>query len=94
MDLVIVYWLDAHSVDGWHNAEELAKLEPMEVRSVGWVVGQTNDILKLVTTVSPWEGKIKDACMSLTIPKGMIKRVVSLTRGEEPGPDGNNARDT
>lgn len=49
--LMIVKWQDHFSRSGWHNTEP-ADLEPLQVETVGWLVGEDDVMIALATSVS------------------------------------------
>lgn len=73
MKLVYLEWLDhssfAHSY--WKDRELLEELSPMLVKSVGWVVNQTE---KTITIVSHAIEKNEQAAGEMCILKSAIKK--------------------
>lgn len=78
--LVEIEWEDAASEDRWQDRDEaidgLAK--PWLVRSVGHLIHDTQDGVILAGSIDP-EGSV---CMTLKIPRGMIRKIAEL----EPKP--------
>ena len=53
MKLLIVDWIDSSSDgDPWNSMREMIKDEPLECRSVGWVVKETDEFIHLVPNIS------------------------------------------
>ncbi len=73
--LLSVVWTDAFSTDEWTDLEELPK-EPLACKSVGYMVGETKEMVSLAGTISE-DGQ---ACTTIHIPKGWIKERHRLGR--------------
>lgn len=87
MQLLRIEWHDAHSEDGWIDPAKMATIESCECKTVGWLVGETPELLRLATTLQfGADGKIAASCMLLTIPKGCIRKVTTLQKAEDTPP--------
>lgn len=49
--LMVITWLDHFSRSTWHGIEDV-DLEPLEVMSVGWVTGEDDTMIALVSGIS------------------------------------------
>ena len=49
--LMVVTWIDHFSRNAWHSVEPV-DLEPLEVVSVGWSVGENDEMLALAHSLS------------------------------------------
>lgn len=59
-ELVLVEWIDAFgSKPGWHSMEEVqAQAIPFLCRTVGWVIGVTEDYIVLGSCIGVSDGSI------------------------------------
>jgi len=78
MRLVKILWKDAVSASGssgrWSGLDEVKSLEPVDVKTVGWVVKETDTY---ITVISHHAGETEtggDIC----IPKAWIQKLVDL----------------
>ena len=84
MKLVLIEWLDSHSLAGdrWHPLEEIEnEAGPLMCRSVGWLVKDTKKVKVLVSHISgeanrcvPW------AMGEIVIPAGSVVKMRVLRR--------------
>ena len=76
LKLVLVEWIDAESDDRWLDLSDLEN-EPLPIiKTVGFIVRETKDVLTLAMNYDEKNEKI--SCL-MSIPKGgMIKRVTQL----------------
>ncbi len=49
--LVIVRWQDHFNRSGWHDADS-PDLEPLIIETVGWVVGESDEMISLSPTIT------------------------------------------
>jgi hypothetical protein len=66
----VVTWLDAHTVDGWH--EDL-DTEPRECTTSGYIVKETDKAICIANSIDP-KPPITYACV-MTIPKVCVLKV-------------------
>ena len=76
---VEVEWEDAASEDRWQEMDEavVGLSRPWLVRSIGYLIHDTEDGVILAGSVDPEDS----VCMTLKIPRGMIKEITPLTGG-------------
>lgn len=82
--LVTVSWVDSCSPDGgWTYSKQIVKdYEPSEVRSIGWLVRETDTALVLASHVAnPDDADIEQVDGLMAIPK-----VAIVARAEMPDP--------
>lgn len=76
LPLVLVRWLDAHTVGGWMKSDEYRRLarkaSDLETTSVGYLLERTRRALTLVQSISPNNDTMAD---SITIPIGCVLSV-------------------
>jgi hypothetical protein len=71
-DVVLVKWIDAHSVDGWTALHELT--DPPVVITVGVVVKETDGALYVSGSFGCYDApEDEEVATTMVIPKGMIK---------------------
>lgn len=77
MKLVRVSWFDVVEHEtGWHDFEELDKLDYCLVHSYGLLARETPE---KITLIADWIPESKEFGRSTTIPKGMIKEIKDIT---------------
>lgn len=69
-----VEWMDAFSEGGWKHLDDLKKVEPYFIQTVGWHIHSGKDYEVFAQNVSP-SGKYSD---TMSIPKGWIKKRTPL----------------
>lgn len=73
--LVMVEWIDSvQPIPAWNFLENLPKIEPIRCKSVGWVVGETKDVLMLASNLGGTGGEYNQGCGLMQITKATIKR--------------------
>lgn len=81
-ELAYVEWIDSHSYRGtWESIQDIVQHgRPSLVRSVGWIVSETNDWIVLVAHISNEDQPEADpfGFSDLSIPKLSISRLVRL----------------
>lgn len=76
---VEVEWLDSFSNSGWDTLESYKKHGgPALVRSIGYVLEDTSELITLVQSKCNKNGDVADA---ISIPKGCVLRVAKVTGG-------------
>lgn len=53
--LVIVEWLDACHVPGWHNADDIAKLSLAPMKTAGWLIRHDSTVTVVAMTMSEFK---------------------------------------
>lgn len=76
MNVEIVDWIDASSVDAWEPAD--TKRKPSECQTAGFVVYEDDDCISLASSFAFHEGQPADCCLTMTIPKSAITGRSSL----------------
>ena len=74
-DVEFITWLD-HCTDserGWQSLENILKLEPVVIDTVGWVVKETDDYLVMVASLQN-VGENADVQGEMLVLKSCIKR--------------------
>jgi hypothetical protein len=80
--LVLIEWVDSHSVEGWHRSDP--ETEPLTIRSVGWLVHDGPAARTIAASIS--EEESPQRCMEITIPCSAIQSVRAIR--ENPMPKG------
>jgi len=77
--LVIVKWVDILAMAGWETADEV---DPIEVESVGWLCHDSDDVIKLGSTLGE-DGE----CYAVTaFPRGCVLDITYVTPRLPPSP--------
>jgi hypothetical protein len=77
--LMLVEWLDsAQPVSGWHFLESPPELEIVECVSVGWLVGQTEQVVMLAPNIGASESGDAQASGFIRIPRMAVTRMVEM----------------
>lgn len=73
--MVYVEWYDACSEDAWQSADEAIahRTEDWLVKSVGFLIKEDKELIQLCGSAG-----FTDVCMTLKIPRGMVKKMVDL----------------
>jgi hypothetical protein len=74
--LVIVHWNDIASYDSWITHDDSLDYPLVKAKSVGWVVNDDGEILRLASNIA------EDTHNVLVIPKSVIIKVEKLDDGE------------
>lgn len=83
IDLVLVVWRDAHSIDdGWMWLDVPTESDPLTVTSVGWLLDRKHGGKSQHISIAQSVTDQRAICSILHIPKGMVDRIVSLAEGE------------
>lgn len=78
MNMELIVWEDsALSYDGWVKMDELQEPAVMRVKSLGFVLRETDDLVELAPNVGGEEG-VDQACQIIVIPKRCIVRRAEL----------------
>lgn len=77
MKLVIVEWLDAVSEAhaGWKALDKIRENAPIPMKSVGWIVSNTKSHVTLVSSLDKGQS---EGDGDVTIPKGMVQKIIEL----------------
>lgn len=65
--LVLIHWHDAYSPSGWQTLDDIKKIKPELVITVGFIIEQSKDKLTIAASVSG-----NDFGEVITIPKKWI----------------------
>lgn len=78
--LLVIEWVDSHATNGWRPLDDIA-CEPLHCRSVGWLVGETDQMVVLVASISGEKnGDITlFGCGEIAIPKSAITNRMEAT---------------
>ena len=68
--LVEVYWRDSTSVDTWTSLSDHEDVEPLVIKSAGYLVSIDRDAVKIVQSVV--QVPDGDVAASLIIPRGCV----------------------
>lgn len=81
--LVLIEWLDsAQPVAGWHFLEDKPELEVVECVSVGWLVGESEQVVMLAPNIGDvHSGDTAQASGFIRIPKQAVTRRAALVEG-------------
>lgn len=74
--LYYVEWWDhcSHTTSNWRDLEDTTRLEPILIKSAGWVVKETKKYMLMVSTIAaPIDGVTQTMCNDILILKGNIK---------------------
>lgn len=71
-DLVVVYWIDITSNDGWMPVQTVEDFTPFNMVSVGWFVNNNDCVVRLASTVCQNDGTSN----VLAIPEAVISKIV------------------
>jgi len=69
-DLVEIHWRDATTLDNWGSLADHREQEMAVIKSAGYLLLMTKDVIKLVQSVQ--QDPAGEVCASLTIPRGCI----------------------
>ena len=80
MEIVEIEWIDSKGVTSdWEFIDELPSLEPVLIRSVGYLWESNDDYTTLVQNISMVDKKSsRQICGRITIPAVCIKSIKSL----------------
>lgn len=88
--LVVVYWIDAHTYDPWLNEEAKTAAvigKPSECQTVGWVVSTKGKVLCIAASRGlQQEDATTDWGSRWFIPWGMVQKVVLLEEAPVAAP--------
>ena len=73
-ELVIITWKDILSCSGWEKPEDV---ECPELLTVGWLVSQDNDTVKIASTLDPTDSVGEAKGEVLPVPYG----ITTITKG-------------
>lgn len=78
--LMLVEWVDsAQPVSAWHLLEDAPGVEVVECASVGWLVGESKQVLMLAPNLGDIQsGGSAQASGFIRIPKAAVTRKVEL----------------
>ncbi len=74
--LVVVYWRDAVQVEAWTPIQFIETVKPPLAKSVGWLLSQDNECVRLLTSVVDEEAGYQ------IIPNGIVERI-EVVRDDE-----------
>lgn len=78
---VEVEWLDSCSYSKWHPIDESKNAQPMNCRTVGYLIAKDKSRAVVVGSLCAGEDRTDiDACDRMTIPRGCIKAMHYLDR--------------
>jgi hypothetical protein len=83
MKLVLIEWMDSHAGSGWLTKQELeSAVQPMFVRSVGWLFSKDRVSTVIVPHCATRKGKdaVEFGRGDLSIPSKAILRTVVLRK--------------
>ena len=69
--LLVVKWMDHHSLSRWHDIDDGPDRKPLHVESVGWVTYEDDDYIWLSNSLT--DHKVPDAIYTQAIMKCAIK---------------------
>jgi len=77
--LVKVIWRDTREVDSgtWHDMSEVIKTNSAVIRSVGWVVQETDTDLKISADI-PEDISDSEVGRTTVIPRGCIEEIINV----------------
>ncbi len=79
-ELLLVEWVDsAQPVPGWHFLEDAPALAAVRCQSVGWMTGESDEVLMLAQSLGDIEGDSIQGSGFLRIPKSAIKTTKVLS---------------
>ena len=70
-DLVVVYWVDITSNDGWNSVQVVEEYQPFEMASVGWWINDQDGVIRLASTVCQNDGTSN----VLVIPQAVVRDI-------------------
>lgn len=78
--LILVEWSDsATPVSAWHFLSDLPEVDCVRCKSVGWIVGESDDVIMLAPNLGDCDSfETAQACGCIRIPKVSISRRVTL----------------
>ena len=83
-EIVIIKWRDILACSGWEKAEDV---ECPTVYSVGWLISQTDLIVKIASTLDYEEAKNEDKPIPYGItafPAGVVLDIIYIPQGSFP----------
>lgn len=75
--LVLVEWLDAHTVDPWTSFDDLMDHDTMECETVGWLLKEDDKSVVVVPHRTTVLGESQGSGV-IEIPRGCVTRVYRL----------------
>ncbi|HEY9544744.1 MAG TPA: hypothetical protein VIR56_01985 [Solimonas sp.] len=80
---VLIEWLDsAQPIPGWRLLSDLPNPDVVKCESVGWIIGETDDVLMLAPNIGDRGGDSEQASGFIRIPVVSITRRVTLLEAE------------
>ena len=73
--LVIVEWVDSHSIDGWRTIEDMKPDGICRCQTVGWLMRKDKELVSVVQSLA-FDGR--DSNATTNIPTGSVKRIREL----------------
>lgn len=62
--LEVISWLDHCSAgDGWRYIDDLKKLDPLEVKTIGWVIQEEKGYLVVCSTITESATALNNVCI-------------------------------
>jgi hypothetical protein len=77
--LVMVTWLDTKEVSSgvWHDFDEVNKTNSAEIKSVGWIIQETDRDLKISADI-PTDITDTEVGRTTVIPRGCIQEIINV----------------
>jgi len=70
---VLVIWLDAHQIGYWQEGNEDIEAEPVEVKTLGWLLKRSPKAIYVAQSVAD-----DNHANAIVIPKNMVKQIINL----------------
>jgi hypothetical protein len=81
-DVLVVHWIDAHTVDEWTDRHDLeSKTKPADCMTVGWFLRRDKDSKSLILAHTTAPGNDGEVMGIVAIPRAFIKEVIKLEYG-------------
>ena len=81
-EIVIVYWIDSSTQDGWDSVKAIKVDDDKDVLSVGFLLGKSKDFVIISGDIDPHE-KTQNRLMQ--IPIVAIKSIYKVNKGRRHG---------
>lgn len=76
MDIFYIEWLDSSALEGWQSIEEASELKPLMIKTVGFLLAETEESYTLTQSQNGPDGLVD---YSLCIPKFAVKLARKLS---------------
>lgn len=77
--LVIIAWADHASQDAWQSQDEAKKETLQEIRSVGWLIKEDDEVY---TLVADHDANYVEVARTMVIGKGLVRAMKTLRKGK------------